>query len=168
MSRLLGLYPRAWRRRYGEELRSLTAARPMNARDWLDLVLGAIDAHLHPELVTSEPSAGQPMRDLTPDDLRIARRLGAGAMFGAVAWLAAWVIAANGPIVYDPGGSYRDGAAALPVLPSQPSPPLARAADSRLPRADSLKNAMRRLGCLAGTVRNCAYTAGSGPGLWSR
>jgi hypothetical protein len=37
-------------------------------------------------------------------------------MFGATAWLAAWAIAANGPIVYDPGGSYRDGAAALPVL----------------------------------------------------
>ena len=116
MSRLLALYPRAWRRRYCEELLSLIAVRPPNARDQLDLVLGAIDAHLHPELVTLEPSAGRPMRDVTPDDLRIARRLGVGAMFGAIAWLAAWVIAANGPIVYDPGGSYRDGAAALPVL----------------------------------------------------
>jgi len=116
MSRLLALYPRAWRRRYGDELRSLAAARPINARDRLDLVLGAIDAHVHPELVTLEPSAGRPMRDVTPNDLRIARRLGVGAMFGAIAWLAAWAIAANGPIVYDPGGSYRDGAAALPVL----------------------------------------------------
>jgi len=116
MSRLLQLYPRAWRQRYGEELQSLIAARPPNARDRLDLVLGAIDAHLHPELVTSEQTAARPMRDLTPSDLRIARRLGVGAMLGAVAWLAAWAIAANGPIVYDRGGSYRDGAAALPVL----------------------------------------------------
>jgi hypothetical protein len=116
MSRLLALYPRAWRRRYGDELLSLIAIRPPNARDQLDLVLGAIDAHLHPELVTPEPSAGRPMRDVNPNDLRIARRLGVGTMFGATAWLAAWAIAANGPIVYDPGGSYRDGAAALPVL----------------------------------------------------
>jgi hypothetical protein len=56
------------------------------------------------------------MRDLNAGDLRIARRLGVGAMLGAIAWLAAWLIAANGPIVHDPGGSYRDGAAALPVL----------------------------------------------------
>jgi hypothetical protein len=116
MSRLLALYPRAWRRRYGEELLSLIAVRPPNAGDRLDLVLGAIDAHLHPYLVTPEPPAGRPMRDISPGDLRIARRLGVGAMLGGIAWLAAWVIAANGPIVYDPGGSYRDGAAALPVL----------------------------------------------------
>ena len=115
MSRLLGLYPRAWRRRYGEELLSLIAVRPPNARDQLDLVLGAIDAHLHPELVTPEPSADRPMRDITPNDLQIARRLGVGAMFGAIAWLAAWAIGANGPIVYDASGSYRDGAAARRV-----------------------------------------------------
>ena len=116
MSRLLALYPRAWRRRYGEELLSLIAVRPPNARDQVDLVLGAIDAHIHPELVTPEPSADRPMRDINPNDLQIARRLGVGAMFGAIAWLAAWAIGANGPIVYDAGGSYRDGAAALPVL----------------------------------------------------
>lgn len=116
MSGLIRLYPRAWRRRYGDELQSLVAARPLNASDRLDLVLGAVDAHLHPELVTREPSPDVPMRDIISGDLLIARRLGIGAMLGAFAWTAVWVIAANGPIVQDAGGAYRDGGAALPVL----------------------------------------------------
>ena len=46
--RLLRLYPGAWRRRYGHELAILLEDRPPTARDRVDLVRGAIDAHLHP------------------------------------------------------------------------------------------------------------------------
>ena len=47
--RLLGLYPRAWRERYGEELcAQLEAQRPLRIGVVADLVRGALDAHLHP------------------------------------------------------------------------------------------------------------------------
>jgi len=48
IARWLRLYPRAWRERYGEELRDLAARRPIDWRLRLDLVRGAFDAHLHP------------------------------------------------------------------------------------------------------------------------
>jgi hypothetical protein len=46
--RLLRLYPGAWRRRYGRELALLLDERPPTRRAQLDLVRGALDAHLHP------------------------------------------------------------------------------------------------------------------------
>jgi hypothetical protein len=49
---LLRLYPRSWRLRYEDEVRDLLEARPPGRRDRLDLVRGALDAHLHP----AEPS----------------------------------------------------------------------------------------------------------------
>jgi hypothetical protein len=48
VSRYVGLYPRAWRERYGEELEALLETGRMNLGTRLDLVRGAIDAHLHP------------------------------------------------------------------------------------------------------------------------
>lgn len=51
MSRLIGLYPGPWRARYEAELRDLLAARPPGLAGRLDLVAGALDAWLHPELV---------------------------------------------------------------------------------------------------------------------
>jgi hypothetical protein len=48
IDRWLRLYPRAWRDRYGDELRELAARRPIDWRARLDLARGAIDAHLHP------------------------------------------------------------------------------------------------------------------------
>lgn len=50
MSRLVRLYPAAWRERYEAELRAALATRPLTRRDRLDLVRGALDARLHPEL----------------------------------------------------------------------------------------------------------------------
>ena len=47
---LLRLYPARWRERYGEEIASLAAGESSILRS-LDLLRGAIDAHLHPELV---------------------------------------------------------------------------------------------------------------------
>ena len=51
MTWLLKLYPPRWRRRYGEELTELIAARPFSVGAAVDLVAGAIDAWLHPQLV---------------------------------------------------------------------------------------------------------------------
>jgi hypothetical protein len=50
MSALLRLYPSAWRERYGAEFAELLAARPPSLRDRLDIVAGAVDARLHPQL----------------------------------------------------------------------------------------------------------------------
>jgi len=46
--RLVGLYPRWWRRRYGDEMLALIEDRPLSTRDPFDLVRGAVDAWLHP------------------------------------------------------------------------------------------------------------------------
>jgi hypothetical protein len=45
---LIALYPREWQRRYGEELAALLETGGLSARDRIDLVRGAVDAHLHP------------------------------------------------------------------------------------------------------------------------
>jgi len=48
MRRFLGrLYPSAWRARYGDEFDALLAARPLGPFDVADVLLGAIDAHIH-------------------------------------------------------------------------------------------------------------------------
>jgi hypothetical protein len=50
---LLRLYPRVWRARYEEEVLALLESRPLAFSDGLDLIVGTIDAHLHPQLGTS-------------------------------------------------------------------------------------------------------------------
>ena len=45
---LLSLYPEAWRRRYGAELEALLEDDPPGPRATLDLIRGALTAHLHP------------------------------------------------------------------------------------------------------------------------
>lgn len=52
---LLALYPRPWRLRYEPEMLALLADRPPTWRDRIDLVRGALDAHLHPERVSRLP-----------------------------------------------------------------------------------------------------------------
>ena len=49
MTRLVRLYPRPWRDRYEAELLDLLEQRPPSIRDAVDLVRGALDAHLHPQ-----------------------------------------------------------------------------------------------------------------------
>lgn len=56
---LLRLYPRAWRRRYSDEVATLLASEPHTFRLWLDLIAGVIDARLNPQLLpASSPSGG--------------------------------------------------------------------------------------------------------------
>lgn len=60
MGRLVRLYPSAWRDRYEAEFLDLLAERPPTLRDRLDIVRGAFDARLHPQVVASadrEPPA---------------------------------------------------------------------------------------------------------------
>src|SRR3989442_14900178 len=49
-ARLLALYPRSWRLRYGEEIAAILGEERLSLSLVVDLILGAIDAHLHPEL----------------------------------------------------------------------------------------------------------------------
>jgi uncharacterized membrane protein len=44
---LLALYPASWRTRYGEEFELILADRPLGPFDVADVLLGALDAHLH-------------------------------------------------------------------------------------------------------------------------
>lgn len=44
--RLLHLYPRPWRERYGDEFLALVGDRPVRLPQIIDIVSGAIDAHL--------------------------------------------------------------------------------------------------------------------------
>jgi hypothetical protein len=47
--RLLLLYPRAWRERYGDEFLALLGEGPLSAREWVDVLRGAMDAWLSSE-----------------------------------------------------------------------------------------------------------------------
>ena len=48
MTRLIRVYPQRWRDRYEAEVMAILEVRPPTFRDRLDIVRGAIDAHLHP------------------------------------------------------------------------------------------------------------------------
>lgn len=114
MSRLLGLYPRPWRDRYEAEFLALIGERPPSLFERIDVVRGALDAHLHPQVRSDRDPLPEPS---SPADLRVARRLGFGAMAGAAVWVAAFAIASAGPIRYDDDGAYRDGSSAmLPLI----------------------------------------------------
>jgi hypothetical protein len=51
MGQLLRLYPRAWRDRYGTEVTQLLQRHRVTLWTALDLLLGAFDAHVHPDLL---------------------------------------------------------------------------------------------------------------------
>jgi hypothetical protein len=55
---LIRLYPRAWRQRYGEEMRELLASQPSSLRTLTDLVAGALDARLNPQHMPALPAGG--------------------------------------------------------------------------------------------------------------
>jgi hypothetical protein len=59
MTRVIRLYPRAWRDRYEAEVVDLLASRPPSVADRLDLARGALDAWRNPHLVAiPEPPVG--------------------------------------------------------------------------------------------------------------
>jgi hypothetical protein len=150
MSRLVDLYPPAWRARYGDELRALLEERPPSVVNRIDLLRGALDARLHPQVVG--PAAPDPA-DEGPANARRAGRL---ALAGAGAWVAGLVVALNGPLVHEASGTYRGGGGGLPFIVlamALLAVGLAGTAE-RLPAGD-------RLG------RAGAWVAGGGGLLWS-
>ena len=82
--RLLRLYPRWWRDRYGDEMTALLEARRLRRRDRVDLVRGAFDAHLR----GAEPG--------TTPGFAIVAALVAGA-----AWTIVGVASTGGPVPPD-------------------------------------------------------------------
>lgn len=102
---LVSLYPASWRERYGEEFAELLGARPPSLRDRVDIVRGAADARLHPQVRGSGHA---------PD--RVTDRFGIAPLGGLLSFAVALLIAANGPVQYDDYGSYRDGGAGLPFI----------------------------------------------------
>lgn len=53
MNWLLRLYPAPWRERYGEEFGAVLSGQRASAGLVLDVLAGAIDAHLHPQIQSS-------------------------------------------------------------------------------------------------------------------
>jgi hypothetical protein len=115
MSRLVALYPRAWRDRYETEFLALMADRPPDPLDRIDIVRGAVDARLHPQ-VRPSPTGPAPAPDPSAAAGRPSSRVGWLTLAGGLLWIAAVIVALNGELVADSGGSYRDGGTALPLL----------------------------------------------------
>lgn len=76
---LLALYPTRWRRRYGEEFRSVLEARPLGPFDVADVLLGALDARLAPLRLAG-------MATHEGGHLMLLRMGGFGAVIGGAAW----------------------------------------------------------------------------------
>lgn len=58
-SALIRLYPREWRGRYGLEIAEMIAAERLTLRSATDLVAGAIDARLNPQLAPAAASGAK-------------------------------------------------------------------------------------------------------------
>lgn len=85
MSRLIRLYPAAWRDRYAAELLDLLAERPVTLTDRIDLARGAIDAHVHPQLGRALP---QPWTHRLPGIMALAAGLLWSSSFAELAFRA--------------------------------------------------------------------------------
>jgi hypothetical protein len=105
MTRLIALYPRAWRDRYEIELRALMAERPPDRFDRIDIVRGALDARLHPQLGST--NSGESTRP------RPARLGGIFAVLGGALWAVAGVAFHGAP--YNPGLGYKESGSAIVV-----------------------------------------------------
>lgn len=107
MSRLVRLYPPAWRDRYLAELEDLLADRPPTVGDRLDIVRGALDAWIHPQLVAREPR---------PDGQGSAgRRIASiAAIVGGGLWIAGGLTMNAAPILV--GFGYKDSTTGLILL----------------------------------------------------
>jgi hypothetical protein len=57
MTWLLKLYPPAWRRRYGDEFLELVGAQRFSFGNAIDVMAGAIDAWIHPQMSAMVPRA---------------------------------------------------------------------------------------------------------------
>ena len=99
-SALLRMYPRAWRQRYGAEMRQLLAEQKLTVRTIADLLAGAIDARLNPQVPnavqTSRPEGAEHMTRVfrcSPDGVSVQDQWrSAGWMIGGSVLLTAVAI----------------------------------------------------------------------------
>lgn len=71
MRGLLALYPGPWRRRYGLEFAAMLDEQPASPALIFDIVLGAIDAHLDPQVAEDgEDPLRRRMKEVVMDGLR--------------------------------------------------------------------------------------------------
>lgn len=83
---LLRLYPPRWRARYGDEFAAVLEDRPLGPFDVADVLLGALDAHLHLRGLGAASAHGKGFTM----SLRIG---GYAAILGGVLWL--YILAGN-------------------------------------------------------------------------
>lgn len=88
ISLLLRCYPARWRARYGDEFAAVLEERPVGPFDVADVLLGALDAHLH---LRGLGAASQPAKGFAMS-LRIG---GYAALFGAPIWAGGFVVASG-------------------------------------------------------------------------
>jgi hypothetical protein len=62
---LLRLYPRPWRRRYGDEVAAMIEGRAFSLATAVDLLAGAIDVWLHPSATMAVAGAGSDVKEKT-------------------------------------------------------------------------------------------------------
>jgi hypothetical protein len=96
MSRLIRLYPPAWRDQYGDEFADLLAERPPSLVQRLDIVRGALDAWVHPQL--ARRTARQ-----APEASHGGRLAGAATIVGGGLWIAAGAAMFMAPMNWDLG-----------------------------------------------------------------
>jgi hypothetical protein len=108
MNALLRLYPRAWRERYLAEVTALLEERPPSLGDRLDLLRGAADAWLHPQVAGN--SAPSPERE------PIMRPIGIAVLtiVGGVLWAAGGIVQHSGS--YDPITGSKESAGVMVVI----------------------------------------------------
>src|SRR3954447_17291974 len=92
---LLRLYPARWRARYGDEFAAVLEERPLGPFDVADVLLGALDAHLH---LRGLGAASEHRKGFTMS-LRVG---GYAAIVGGLLWL----IVLAGNAINDGGDSF--------------------------------------------------------------
>jgi hypothetical protein len=103
MSRLVDLYPAAWRARYEDEFLILLAERPPGAREIVDIALGALDARLQPQVTGTG--------ERPPVDMP-GRLQGMAAIVGGLIWCGTYL----GPGLAFGGGEEWGGLIVLAVV----------------------------------------------------
>lgn len=84
MKALLRLYPSTWRARYEAEVTAVLEQRGSRLTDALDIIRGALDAHLHP-VAAGDPSASRGGASMS------LRHAGWAAVIGGALWSVAYL-----------------------------------------------------------------------------
>lgn len=87
MKRILRLYPAGWRERYGQEMESILEERAVGPFEMVDLLLGALDAHLH---LRGLGNRSEHRKGITMS----LRTAGIAAIAGGTLWGLSWLMMA--------------------------------------------------------------------------